>query len=53
MIATWRAIWLLIGVGAVFALGPVFFVQSLNGLTVLGVVMLLAAWFFVLKRGWE
>jgi len=52
MVATWRAIWLLIVVGAVLALTPAVF-GVLNGVTLLGVVCLLAAWFFIVQRGWE
>jgi len=52
MIATWRAIWLLIVFGAFLALTPGVF-GVVNGVTILGVVCLLAAWFFIVRRGWE
>lgn len=52
MVATWRAIWLLITVGAILALAPGMF-GVLNGVTFLGLFMLLTAWFFIAQRGWE
>ncbi len=52
MVATWRAIWILIGLGAGLVLVPAW-LGLLNGLTLLGVLCCVAALTFIVQRGWE
>jgi hypothetical protein len=52
MVATWRAIWILIGLGTVLALGPGMF-GVFNGLTILGLLCCVLALVFIIQRGWE
>lgn len=52
MVATWRAIWILIALCGVLVLVPAFF-GVINGLTLLGVVCGILAVVFVNQRGWE
>ena len=52
MVATWRAIWILIGLGAVLVLVPAWF-GVLNGATLLGVLCCVLALYFVIQRRWE